>query len=73
MYELQPDAAASLAGYRGVTAFAQFAALLSQQQRQAVGCFCSPSRHCYTTPSITTFHNILATLPPETLEDAVAE
>ena len=65
--------AARMAGYRGVTAFAQFAALLSQQQRQAVGCFYSPSRLCYTTPSITTFHNILATLPPDTLEEAVGE
>ena len=64
--------AARLAGYRGVTAFAQFAALLDPAQRQAVGCFYSPSRHRYTTPSITTFHNILATLPPETLEQAVA-
>ena len=64
--------AARLAGYRGVTACAQFAALLDQSQRQAVGCFYSPSRQRYTTPSITTFHNILATLPPETLEQAVA-
>ncbi|MDE0123182.1 MAG: hypothetical protein OXN97_01275 [Bryobacterales bacterium] len=55
--------AARLAGFRGVTAFAQFAALLDQAQRQAVGCFYSPSRRCYTTTSITTFHNILATLP----------
>ncbi len=64
--------AARLAGYRGVTAFAQFAALLDPAQRQVVGCFYSPSRQRYTTPSITTFHNILATLPPETLEQAVA-
>ena len=64
--------AARLAGYRGVTAFAQFAGLLSQQQLQAAGCFYSPSRQCYTYPSITTFHNILATLPPETLETALA-
>ena len=65
--------AARLAGYRGVTACAQFAGLLSQQQRQAAGCFYSPSRQCYTSPSITTFHNILASLPPETLETAVAK
>ena len=64
--------AARLAGYRGVTACAQFAALLDPSQRAAVGCFYSPSRHCYTTPSIATFHNILAALPPETLEHAVA-
>ncbi len=65
--------AARLAGYRGVTACAQFAGLLSQQQRQAADCFYSPSRQCYTSPSITTFHNILASLPPETLETAVAK
>ena len=65
--------AARLAGYRGVTAFAQFAGLLSQPQRQAVGCFFSPSRQCYTTPAITTFHNILATLEPDTLETAVGD
>ena len=65
--------AARLAGYRGVTAFAQFAGLLSQQQLQAAGCFYSPSRQCYTSPSITTFHNILASLPPDTLETAVAK
>ena len=63
--------AARLCGYRGVTAFAQFAALLSQSQRLAVECFYSPSKGCYTSPSITTFHNILATLEPQTLEEAV--
>ena len=65
--------AARLAGYRGVTAFTQFAGLLSQQQLQAAGCFYSPSRQRYTHPSITTFHNILATLPPETLDTALAD
>ena len=64
--------AARLAGYRGVTACAQFAALLDPSQRAAVGCFYSPSRHCYTTPSSATFHNILAALPPQTLAHAVA-
>ena len=65
--------AARLAGYRGVTAFAQFGGLLSQEQRRAVECFYSPTRQCYTAPSITTFHNILATLPPDTLEEAMAQ
>ena len=32
------------AGYRGVNAFAQFAALLSQEQLEAVGAFWSPSK-----------------------------
>ncbi len=36
--------AARLAGYRGVTAFAQFAALLTQDQLEAVGAFYSPSK-----------------------------
>ena len=65
--------AARLAGYRGVTAFAQFAALLSQDQLKAVGAFWSPSRKCYTAPSITTFHKILAALPPETLDNAIGQ
>ena len=54
-----------------MTALAQFAALLSQSQRLAVECFYVPSRGWHTTPSITTFHNILATLEPQTLESAV--
>ena len=62
--------AARLAGYRGVNAFAQFAALLSQEQIEAVGAFWSPSKQRYTAPAITTFHNILAALPPETLDNA---
>ena len=37
--------AARLAGYRGVNAFAQFAALLSQEQLEAVGAFWSPWLH----------------------------
>ena len=52
-----------------MTDFAQFAAQLTRQQRQDVGCFYSPSRQCYTTP----FHNILARLPLDTLENAVAD
>ena len=63
--------AARLAGYRGVTAFAQFANLLSQEQLEAVGSFFSPSKQRYTAPSISTFHNIFADLPPETLDDAI--
>ena len=63
--------ASRLAGYRGVTAFARFAALLSQEQLETVEAFFSPSKRRYTAPSITTFHNILADLPPETLDDAI--
>ena len=40
--------AARLAGYRGVTAFAQFANLLSQQQLEMVEAFFSPSKQRYT-------------------------
>ena len=65
--------AARLAGYRGSTAFAQFAALLSQEQLEAVGAFFSPSKQRYTPPAITTFHKILAALPPETLDNAIAQ
>ena len=65
--------AARIAGYRGVTACAEFAQLFSQQQLKAVGSFFSPSRQCYTTPVATTFHNILASLPPEALDQAVSQ
>ena len=65
--------AARLAGYRGVTAFAQFARLLGQEQLKAVGAFYSESKQRYTSPSITTFHNILAALPPETLDNAIGQ
>ena len=62
--------AARLAGYRGVN---EFAALLSQEQLEAVGAFWSPSKQRYTAPAITTFHNILAALPPETLDNAIGQ
>ena len=65
--------AARLAGYRGVNAFAQFAALLSQEQLKAVGAFWSPGKQRYTAPAITTFHKILAALPPETLDNAIGQ
>ena len=35
------------------------------------GAFWSPSKQRYTAPAITTFHNILAALPPETLDNAI--
>ena len=63
--------AARLAGYRGVTAFAQFARLLSQDQLEAVGALYSENKQRYTSPSITTFHNILAALAPDTLDNAI--
>ncbi len=48
--------AARLAGYRGITAFGQYAALLSQEQLAAVGAFWSPSKARYTAPVTSTFH-----------------
>ena len=43
---------ARLAGYRGANAFAQFAALLSQEQIEAVGAFWSESMGSYTAPAL---------------------
>ena len=60
--------AARLAGYRGVTAMGEFAALLDQDQLCAVGAFWSPSRKRYTAPATSTFRYILTSLPPETLD-----
>ena len=63
--------AARLAGYRGITALAQFAQLLSQEQLEAVGTFYSPTRKCFTAPAIGTFHAIFKNLPPEAIEEAL--
>lgn len=63
--------AARLAGYRGVSAFGEFAARLDEAQRRAVGGFFSPTRRCYTVPAASSFHYILSKLPPDTLEEAL--
>ena len=63
--------AARLAGYRGVTAFGEFAARLDQEQLAAAGAFFSPSRRCYTAPAPSTFHYILSSLPPDALDRAL--
>ena len=65
--------AARLAGYRGVVAFGQYAELLDQEQLEAVGAFWSPSRQRYTPPAATTFHYILAALPPDALDQAIRD
>ena len=65
--------AARLAGYRGVTAMGEFAALLDQDQLRAVGAFWSPSRKRYTAPAISTLRYILTSLPPETLDRVLQE
>ena len=63
--------AARLAGYRGVSAFGEFAARLDEAQRRAVGGFFSPTRRGYTVPAASSFHYILSKLPPDTLEEAL--
>ena len=63
--------AARLAGYRGVSAFGEFAARLDEAQRRAVGGFFSPTRRRYTVPAASTFHYILSKLPPGTLDRAL--
>ncbi len=63
--------AARLAGCRGVTAFAWFAALLNWEQPAAAASFFSPSRKRCTAPAIAAFHDILADLPPDTPADAI--
>ncbi len=63
--------AARLAGYRGVSAFGEFAARLDEAQRKAVGGFFSPARRRYTVPAASTFHYILSELPADTLDQAL--
>ena len=60
--------AARLAGYRGVTAFGEFAARLSQARLRAVGAFFSPSRRRHTAPAPSTFHYVLSAFPPDMLD-----
>ena len=64
-------AAAKLAGYHGVTAFAEFAQALSQEQLRALRAYYSHRLQRFTAPTVTTFHNILATLDPDVLDRAV--
>lgn len=63
--------AARLAGYRGVTAFAEFAARLDPEQLAAAGAFLSPSKRRYTAPAASTFHYVLSSLPPDALDRAL--
>ena len=51
----------------------QKAGMATATMDEVVGAFWSPSRKCYTAPSITTFHKILAALPPETLDNAIGQ
>ena len=63
--------AARLAGYRGVSAFGEFAARLDEEQRKAVGGFWSPTRRRYTVPATSTFHYMLSAMPSDTLDQAL--
>ena len=64
-------AAAKLAGYHGVTAFAEFAQALSQEHLRALRAYYSHRLQRFTAPTVTTFHNIHATLDPDVLDRAV--
>ena len=63
--------AARMAGYRGVSAFAEFACLLDDEQKEAVGAFRSPSRECWTVPTESTFRYIFSNLEPDALDEAL--
>ena len=63
--------AAKLAGYHGVTAFAEFAQALSQEQLRALRAYYSHRLGRFTAPTVTTFHNILTALDPDVLDRAV--
>ena len=63
--------AAKLAGYHGVTAFAEFAQALSQEQLRALRAYYSHRLERFTAPTVTTFHNILTALDPDVLDRAV--
>ncbi len=63
--------AARLAGCRGVTAIAEFASRLTQKQLAALRAYYSKKLNRYTAPTVTTFHNVLARLPPDTLDRAL--
>ena len=63
--------AARLAGDRGGTACAPFAARLPQEPRAAVHAFFRPSKTRSTAPTSTTFHTLLAGRPPETRDPAI--
>ena len=65
--------AARLAGYRGVTAFGEFAARMNQGQLEAVGAFWSPSRRRYTAPAASTFHYVFSNLEPGMLDRTFGE
>ncbi len=64
------SAAARLAGARGPTAVAEFAARLTQRQLAAVRAFRSPTTGRFTPPSKSCVHRVLSELDPDALDDA---
>ena len=67
---LAVSAAAKLAGARGPTAIAEFAARLTQRQLAAVRAFRSPTTGRFTPPSKSCVHRVLSELDPDALDDA---
>lgn len=63
--------AARMAGYRGVSAFAGFAGLPDDGQREAAGAFRSPGRGRWTVPAEPTFRHIFPNLDPDALDEAL--
>ena len=70
-YSLTIAVAARMAGYRGVSAFAEFACLLDDSQKQAVGAFWSPGHARWTVPGESTFRYIFSNLEPDALDEAL--
>ena len=62
-----------MAGYRGVPAFAEFACLLDDSQKEAVGAFWSPDRERWTVPTESTFRYIFSNLEPDALDEALRD
>ena len=64
------SAAAKLAGARGPTAIAEFAARLTQRQLAAVRAFRSPTTGRLVAPLKSCVHRVLSELDPDALDDA---
>ena len=67
---LAVSVAAKLAGARGPTAIAEFAARLTQRQLAAVRAFRSPATGRLAPPSKSCVHRVLSELDPDALDDA---
>ena len=66
-------ASAHRAGHRGVTAYSQYAELLSQPQRKAAGCWFNSRLQRYSAPVPSTFHKALVQLLAEVFEGALEQ